>query len=205
MTPMLGIMASQISGHLWAPSGAYDSIATATVGSGGSSTITFSSIPSTYTHLQIRLSAQSNRGDYVIDRLKLKINSDTGANYSAHYVNSNALLSSTTPGVSGLATQTVLSILPMSAIYTNVAPWAAIHGAGIIDILDYANVSKYKTVRAIGGNDSNGTPANYGGYVELGSGLWQNTSAITQLDFTVESGTLFNQYSTFALYGIKGA
>jgi hypothetical protein len=51
MTPILGIMASQISGHL--ETGAYESISTVTVGGGGSATITFSSIPGTYTHLQV--------------------------------------------------------------------------------------------------------------------------------------------------------
>jgi hypothetical protein len=52
--PILGIISSQISGHLFAPSGAYDSIATVS-GTGSSGTISFTSIPSTYTHLQIRL------------------------------------------------------------------------------------------------------------------------------------------------------
>jgi hypothetical protein len=55
MTPILGILASGMSGNLWAPGKDFDSIATTTVGAGGASTITFSSIPSTYRHLQIRL------------------------------------------------------------------------------------------------------------------------------------------------------
>jgi hypothetical protein len=44
MTPMLGIMASGISGNLWAPGKDYDSIATTTVGGGGAASITFSSM-----------------------------------------------------------------------------------------------------------------------------------------------------------------
>ena len=52
--PILGIMASQISGHLSNPS--YESIATYTVGAGGSSTMVFSSIPQTYKHLEFTMS-----------------------------------------------------------------------------------------------------------------------------------------------------
>ena len=54
--PILGVIASGISGHLtppW-PDNSYYQIGTTTVGAGGSSSITFSSIPATYTHLQIR-------------------------------------------------------------------------------------------------------------------------------------------------------
>ena len=83
MAPILGIYASQISGHLFAPSGAYDSIATTTVGAGGASSITFSSIPSTYTHLQVRITAKGNRG-IVIENAYLTFNGDSGTNYNAH-------------------------------------------------------------------------------------------------------------------------
>jgi hypothetical protein len=52
--PILGIIASAITGNLVTTS--YESIETVTVGSGGSATVlTFSSIPATYTHLQIRV------------------------------------------------------------------------------------------------------------------------------------------------------
>ena len=53
MAPILGIYASQISGHLFAPSGAYDSIATVTPYT-TTTTVEFNSRPSTYTHLQVR-------------------------------------------------------------------------------------------------------------------------------------------------------
>jgi len=59
MTPMLGIMASAISGNLFTPSKDYDSIATVTVSTAVSS-ITFSSIPATYRHLEIRFIAQNS-------------------------------------------------------------------------------------------------------------------------------------------------
>ncbi len=84
MAPILGIYASQISGHLFAPSGAYDSIATTTVGSGGTASVTFSSISQTYTHLQIRWLMRSNRASGTNDGLQVRFNSDTGSNYSNH-------------------------------------------------------------------------------------------------------------------------
>ena len=82
--PMLGIMASQISGHLWAPSGAYDSIATVTLGS-AASTITFSSIPSTYTHLQFRVMARDTTTGVTQTSLRWQFNGDTAANYTAYH------------------------------------------------------------------------------------------------------------------------
>jgi hypothetical protein len=73
-------------------------------------------------------------------------------------------------------------------------------GAGVIDILDYASANKNKTVRGLIGVDENGA-----GRIGLGSGLWQNSStAISSISITPQAGTLFLQYSSFALYGIKG-
>jgi hypothetical protein len=66
--------------------------------------------------------------------------------------------------------------------------------------LDYANTNKYKTTRSIGGNDNNGS-----GFVSLISGLWLSTSAISNIEIIPLNGTLWTQYSHFALYGIKGA
>lgn len=83
MTPMLGIMASGMSGNL--ASGAYASIATNTVGGAGAASITFSSIPATYTHLQIRLTALTT----VADNILVRYNSDTGANYAFHWLYGN--------------------------------------------------------------------------------------------------------------------
>jgi len=199
MTPMLGIMASAISGNLWAPGKDFDSIATVTVGSGGSSTISFTSIPSTYRHLQIRFLAQTNRGTYPIDRLLLNINSDSGSNYSAHMLRSDPISPSSSALATSAVSQTTLSILELA---TSV-PGASFFGGGVIDILDYANTNKYKTLRSLGGSDSNGATVNYAGYVEFGSGLWINSSAVTSIVLDQESGTLFNQYSSFALYGVK--
>ena len=68
------------------PKGDFESIATTTVGSGGQSTITFSSIPSTYKHLQIRYAAKNSGTSENFVAMKWVYNSDTAANYSNHYI-----------------------------------------------------------------------------------------------------------------------
>jgi hypothetical protein len=82
--PILGIMASQISGHLWAPEGAYDSLATVTL-SANTSSITFAGIPAGYKHLQLRATWANSTGADTW----MRINGDTGSNYAAHYLNGN--------------------------------------------------------------------------------------------------------------------
>ena len=187
---------SMLSGNASYNPSSFDSIATVTVGSGGSSSVEFTSIPSTYTHLQVRISAQTDRATYGLDDIKCILNSDTGANYAWHTLRGNgstafagAGSSSSTPQFDSFAGTTTSNIF----------------AAGVIDILDYKNTNKYKTLRGLGGGDHNGTIAGYGGEVGLFSNLWQNTNAITGIKFTPIFGTNFTQYTKFALYGIKGA
>ena len=191
MAPILGIWASQISGHLFQPSGAYDSIATTTVGAGGASSITFSSIPSGYTHLQIRSIA---RGTVAQGEMQTfyRFNSDSGNNYAYHLLRGNG---------SGVFADGITSASSASAVtrYSAANAASGIFGAGVTDILDYANTSKNKTIRSLGGVDANGS-----GQVYFTSGLWMNTSAITSITIGINDGGDFAQYSQFALYGIKG-
>lgn len=182
--PILGTLASQFSGK---PFGSFESIATVTVGAGGSSTVTFSSIPSTYTHLQIRGIARNASTNSLFF---LQINSDTGSNYSYHRLTGNG----TAASASGTATDTGLYQFGRSPNATNV------FGVAIYDFLDYANTNKYKTVRGLQGYEDNS-----GGSINMVSGLWQSTSAITSISITMNSSLLFAEYSQFALYGIKGS
>lgn len=170
--------------------GDFQSIATTTVGVGGQATITFSSIPSTYTHLQIRCMAQTNRGSVSYDGGKTTFNGDTASNYSSH-----TLVGTGATATSGSLLTTYMQLPWVGFGTTTGSNW----GGTIIDILDYANTSKFKTVRALGGADGNGS-----GYVTLTSGNWRSTSAITSISITPDGGTTFSQYSSFALYGIKG-
>ena len=187
MSPILGIWASAQQGSL---STAYDSIQTVTVGAGGASTVSFTNIPSTYTHLQVRYfnadtRSASNTGQW------MTFNGSSAANYFAHDITGSAQYGIS---VNAYTNQTYIGI-PNTSGGTNTNNF----GVGIIDILDYANTNKYKTIRAIGGHEENATD----GYVQFSSGAWASTSAITSMTFYPLLAP-YRQYSIFALYGIKG-
>ena len=188
MTPMLGIIASQMTGHLNTSS--YESIQTVTVGSGGQASATFSSIPSTYKHLQIRGISRDNAGTTFDNQTSMRFNGDTGSNYSYHMLYGNGSGAGTLQGSSA------------GAIYTYMTPEGSttgIYNGFIIDILDYANTSKNKVSRNLIGFDQNGNSASIG----LCSGAWYSTSAITSITLAPTS-SVWAQYSSFALYGVKG-
>lgn len=189
MSPILGILASS------SPSvGDFESIQTYTVGAGGSASITFSAIPSTYKHLQIRAIMRDQRATYGNSGQYLQFNTDTGSNYSWHNLQGDGSSATARSG----ATQ--------AQMYGNSAAGGGApsndFGAMIVDIFDYANTSKYKTMRMLSGVDLNGTVAGFGGIMELASGSWRSTSAITSIT-VAPSNPNWVQYSTFALYGIK--
>ena len=186
--PVLGIIASQISGHLFGPTGAYDSIATTTLGS-SQTTVTFSSIPSTYTHLQIRMLTKS--GHAGIEDGYVRLNSDTGSNYSWHITTGNG---SSTAAYSGTSAGFMRGFRQVGNSSS-----ANVFSGSVIDILDYANTSKNKTIRSLSGYDNNGS-----GDMALYSGSWMSTTAVSTITLTTETGSNFLQYSQFALYGIKG-
>jgi hypothetical protein len=197
LSPILGIYASQISGHLFTfPASSYESISTVTVGAGGQSTISFTSIPSTYKHLQIRAISRSNYGGTsggIENYVRVGNGSvDTGNNYTIHYLAGNG--STAYSGGVGTQNKTAIGYSPRSGDLANT------FGAYVADILDYSNTSKYKTFRSLAGHSMNGSAD---GDVELWSGLWMSTSAINTIDIFPIPGYNFTQYSSFALYGIK--
>lgn len=192
MSPILGIWASQISGHLYTPVGSYDALATVTVPSGGAATIDFAGIPTGYRHLQLRMLTRNTGAFNSFDPTYIRFNGDSGTTYSAHYMAGNG--GGGTPGA-GSATSTN----QMWAGLTNYGNTTAnVFSTQIIDILDYANTSKNKTIRVLSGVDCNGS-----GEVWYASGLWQSTSAVTSISVIARAAGVFSQYSNVALYGIK--
>ena len=187
--PILGIYASANQGQ-YIQYGSFESIATVTVGAGGSSTITFSSIPQTYKHLQLRMLVRNTVAGNGAEAILAKFNSDTGNNYSRHSLQGNG----STVSANGASSQGAL-IVGISSEGGEIS-----FDANIADILDYTSTNKNKTIRALFGQDTN----NVGyGTVGIYSGLWFNTpAAITRIDLT-SSGGNFDQNSHFALYGIK--
>ena len=166
----------------------YESIATVLVGSGGSTQIDFTSIPSTFKHLQVRYIVRDTfAASY--DFAAMRLNGATSG-YSWHFIQGNGSGVSASAGVS--ATYIRNGIMPYNSELSNT------FGVGVVDILDYANTSKNKTTRTLNGFDGNGT-----GAVTFNSGLYPSTSAVTSITF-YSVGTAFAQYSQFALYGIKG-
>jgi hypothetical protein len=193
--PILGIIASSFRSAA-GPEGAYDSLATVTVPSGGVASVTFAGIPTGYKHLQIRVFAQCNRGTVGIDALKFTFNGVGGTSYADHQIRGDGA----NPVFAGAS-----SSQPFTAIARTIGTTAGgSFGASIIDILDYANTSKNKTIRALGGVDVNGTVGGVGGSVSLTSNLFINSSnPISNITFAPDGGTAFTQYSSFALYGVK--
>ena len=185
-------MLNTIFGTLSAGAGvanSYESISTVTVGAGGSASISFTSIPSTYSHLQIRIMAKQNDAS-AIAGMSMNFNSDTTlGNYPRHelYGTGSSVVSG---GVAaGINNEEILFYAGSGSQF----------GPAVVDILDYANTNKYKTARALCGVDNNGS-----GYAVISSGAWLSTSAVNTITIASNGSTL-SQYSSFALYGIKGS
>ena len=178
----------------WEPQGAYDSLATVIVPAGGAASITFAGIPAGYKHLQIRGIARDSRATYVNSNLLIRLNGDTAANYSWHNLQGNG-----GSAVSrGAANDTAIRSNVLAAAG---APTGAFSGY-VTDLLDYADTNKFKTLRSLGGVDSNGAVMGEGGFIELLSGNWRSTSAITSITLAADTPNLL-QNSSFALYGVK--
>ena len=168
----------------------FDSIQTISLNA-SQATVSFTSIPQTYTHLQIRGFWRCADGSAGLDYSNMRFNADTASNYSYHNVNGWGA----TVAVTGSATQTSM----LSGISQCDTSLASTFGVQVTDILDYTNTNKYKTMRSLAGTDRNS--ATYDA-VYFASGNWRSTAAITSISLT--SGTAgFTQYSHFALYGIK--
>lgn len=187
--PILGTVASQFSGKSF---GSYESIATIT-GNGS-----FTSIPSTYKHLQLRVIALDTYapGTSYDITMGLNFNSDSSAsNYFYHYLTGNGSSASAFGIASG--SYGYLGVSYADAI----AGYGAIGGVAIIDIIDYQSTTKNKTVRYFSGVDYNGS---VNGNVVLGSGAWANsTTAISSIGVAFfGNGTASG--TKISLYGIKG-
>ncbi len=172
--------------------GDFESIATVN-GTGSAASVEFTSIPSTFTHLQVRGIIQPNNpGGGGATFASMRINNDTGTNYAYHYLRGDG--SSAT--ASGGGSQNI----GLVALSTQGNATSVFTGF-VMDILDYANTNKYKTVRTLGGYDANGS-----GNVSLISVLWQSTNAITSIRIFANDGLNLNVSANakFALYGIRG-
>ena len=187
MSPILGIWAS--SRPVVEPdTGAMFPLQVITL-SAATSTVTFTNIPSTYSHLQFRCNligtSQGNIG--------MRFNNDSTSNYRAHMLQGDG--ATAVGNASGQ--ETAMSRLGLVSV-SSTAP-----AVSVMDILDYANTNKNKVIRVLTGQDNNGSGTATDWRITLGSGLWMSTSAINRIDFV--TGATYGAGSQFALYGIKGA
>lgn len=172
---------------------AFESIASAS-GDGSSATVTFSSLPTNYTSLQLRFMCKGTRS-FVYESLYVRLNGDTGNNYGSHYIYTDNGGGANAVGAAST-----------SVIYAGWMAAATVSGTnmctGIVDLHDYNSTARNKTVRVFSGFDTNTVGAGYS-FLNLSSGVWLNTNAVTSI--SILSNGAFTTDSRFALYGIKGA
>jgi hypothetical protein len=156
----------------------YDPIATQTLGSAASS-VTFSSIPSTYTDLVLVVNSARTTSN---DAVSLEFNGDTGSNYSR-------LLMYGTGSSAATFRESNATLIEIGVQDTS-------NCTNIFNVMNYANTSSNKSVVA----RANAT----GVRVSAGIGVWRNTAAITSIKLAT-GGSTFIAGSTFTLYGIKAA
>jgi hypothetical protein len=163
--------------------GAYEQIAT-TFGTGSSTSITFSSIPQTYKHLQIRAAHRVTTNTQSSSTF-MRINGVTSGSYNDHH------LTGTGGGVGSSnrlsATEMLIGLTPGIA---------DTHAGSIIDILEYASTTKNKVVRTITGQLT-GTRL-----TALYSGATNSTNAVSSI--TIFANDNFATTARFSLYGLRG-
>ena len=190
---ILGIIASGITKSKIATN-SYESIATAT-GTGSSGTLSFTSIPSGYSHLQLRGIIRSDATGSGGIFPNMRFNSDSANNYARHNLGAYGSTSATIDVNAGTSASSIVA----TAVAPKASDLASVYGGFVIDVLDYNNTNQYKTTRYLMGFDLNG---NAYSYLYFGSGLWQSTSAINQIDIILSTGN-FTTATQVALYGIK--
>ena len=167
-------------------------ISSSTVGSGGSTSVVFSSIPQIYTDLKVVWSAQNNRADGNFGYLMVAFNSSSSS------FSLKTMYSTGSSGSQGSSTET--SNYASFALGTQ---WqgANTFGSGQMYIPNYSS-GAYKSfyVDEVNEKDTSEVVNNFF------AGLWSNTNPITSITFTTTgNATKFNQYSNFYLYGIKNS
>jgi hypothetical protein len=172
-----------------AKTGTYTLIASSTLGS-GAATVTFSSIPGTYTDLILvcKLLASSTANNS--DGLRFQLNGDTATNYSATWLTN----STTTPVSSRESSAT-------RGRFGNVSQTTNDVGTAIGQFLDYANTTTYKTMLGRSGNLNSNGDSN----VFAAVSMWRSTAAVTQIVLSQSSNANFVTGSNFKLYGIEAA
>ena len=166
------------------PTTTYEPIATTTLGS-NSSTITFTSIPSTYTDIILVLHSKS-ANSINNDGLSITVGNgslDTGSNYSSTLVYNNNAGSTFSYRFSNSTS------CEIGLIYDTYSP-------AIIHFQNYSNTTTYKTFLG-----RTGSPGGSTSVIRQTAGLWRSTAAINTIRLT-HGGQEFISGTTATLYGI---
>jgi hypothetical protein len=164
-------------------------IQTITVGAGGSASIDFTSIPSTYTDLMVKCSIRDTTGG-VGAYLYLRFNNDSGSNYSSRTIEGNGSAANSYSNT----TQTKMLLWNT----TGGGATANTFGNSELYVPNYLS-SNQKSVSMDTVAETNAVLE----YMNLVAGIWTGTAAITRLTLLPDAG--FAQYSTAYLYGIKNS
>lgn len=165
-------------------------IAGQTVGAGGVASVDFSSIPQTFTHLELRVSARGTTS--ATDQEQYITFNGTSTNYYGGHI----LYGTGSSAQSTASSYTSVNLLPRLVAASSTA---SVFTSYVTSILDYTNTNKNKVIRSIGGFDANGS-----GSIDLMSGLWMNTAAITSINVRPSVGN-YAQNSRLDLYGITSS
>ena len=170
----------------------FELIASSTVGAGGAASIDFTAIPSTYTDLCLNYSVRSNRSDYG-DNMAVRLNGSSSSVYS--YIRLVAYGGSTVGSFSGSSVASTVT-----AVVTGNTATSSTFGSGQIYLPNYLS-SNNKSASIDGVTENNAASV----LTEFDAYLAAITSAVNQITLIPVSGTLFQQYSTAYLYGVKNA
>lgn len=165
---------------------------TVTVGVLGAASMDFTSIPSTYTDLVLKISARSNYIG-VVETCNLQINGITTTTYPTRYIQGDGSAASS-------ATSNISASFPLGVVTGNTAT-SSVFGSVDIYLANYGNASDYQSASADSVSENNATTS----YARISGGLWQNNAAITSISIFPYLGTLWSQYTTASLYGIKSS
>lgn len=168
------------------PAPTYFQIATNTVGAGGAASVTFSSIPQTYTDLVVKISARTNYAG-VYDFGYLTINSTNTGTYRGLYGTGSAA-----------GSENAASLRPF--YFNGNTATASVFSSHDVYIPNYTS-SNLKSVSVDNVTENNATSV----VNSLSALVNGSTSAVTQLSFSSGNSANFMQYSTFTLYGISNA
>jgi hypothetical protein len=167
----------------------FTQIAAVTVGAGGAASIDFTSIPSTYTDLCLKVSARSSRSS-TGDTLFLKFNATSSTYTNRRLYAFGSTAASDTFTSAGLIAGSIPASTNTSNTFSNLETYVPNYLSG-----------NQKSISLDGVQESNTTSDNWLNFV---AGLWDGTSAITSIGLTCDVGN-FVQYSTATLYGIKNS